>query len=63
MAHVFMSTFNDESMSTGCVGNLGGQSGFLQHYRLSMALLICVGQNEQAVTTEHCIRVLEAILV
>ncbi len=31
---VFMSTFNDQSMSIGCVGKLGHLSGFLRHYLL-----------------------------
>ena len=31
---VFMSTFNDQSMSIGCVGKLGYLSGFLRHYLL-----------------------------
>ncbi len=32
--HVIMSTFNDQSMSIGCVGKLGHFSGFLRHYLL-----------------------------
>ncbi len=31
---VFMSTFDNQSMSIGCDGKLGGQSGFLRHYLL-----------------------------
>ncbi len=31
---VFMSTFNDQSISIGCVGKLGHLSGFLRHYLL-----------------------------
>ncbi len=33
---VFMSTFNDQSMSIGCVGKLGHLSGFLRHYLLTV---------------------------
>ncbi len=33
---VFMSTFNDQSMSIGCVGKLGHLSGFLRHYLLNV---------------------------
>ncbi len=29
---VFMSTFDNQSMSIGCVGKLGHLSGFLRHY-------------------------------
>ncbi len=29
---VFISTFNDQSMSIGCVGKLGHFFGFLRHY-------------------------------
>ncbi len=32
---VFMSTFDNQSMGIGCVGKLGGQSGFLRHYLLN----------------------------
>ncbi len=31
---VFMSTFDNQSMSIGCVGKLGHLSGFLRHYLL-----------------------------
>ncbi len=31
---VFMSTFDNQSMSIGCVGKLGHLFGFLQHYLL-----------------------------
>ncbi len=34
MALVFMSTFDNQSMSIGCVGQLGHLSGFLRHYPL-----------------------------
>ncbi len=33
---VFMSTFNDQSMSVGCVGKLGLLSGLLRHYLLNL---------------------------
>ncbi len=33
---VFMSTFDNQSMSIGCVGKLGHLSGFLRHYLLTM---------------------------
>ncbi len=33
---VFMSTFNDQSMSIGCVGKLGHLSGFHQHYLIKL---------------------------
>ncbi len=33
---VFMSTFDNQSMSIGCVGKLGHLSGFLRHYLLSI---------------------------
>ncbi len=29
---VFMSTYDNQSMSIGCVGKLGHLSGFLRHY-------------------------------
>ncbi len=32
---VFMSTFNEQSISIGCVGKLGHLSGFLRHYLLT----------------------------
>ncbi len=32
---VFMSTFDNKSMSIGCVGKLGHISGFLRHYLLT----------------------------
>ena len=32
---LFMSTFNDQSMSIGYVGKLGHFSGFLRHYLLT----------------------------
>ncbi len=38
---VFMSTFNDQSMSKGFVGKLRHQSGFLRHYLLIMHGLMC----------------------
>ncbi len=31
---VFMSTFDNQSMSIGCIGKLGHLSGFLRHYLL-----------------------------
>ena len=34
-----MSTFNDQSMSIGCVSKLGCLSGFLRHYRLILRCL------------------------
>ena len=33
---VFMSTFNDQSISIGCVGKLKHLSGFLRHYLLKV---------------------------
>ncbi len=36
---VFMSTFDNQSMSIGCVGKLGHLSGFLRHYLLIFAAL------------------------
>ena len=36
---VFMSTFNEQSISIGCVGKLGHLSGFLRHYLLSVGVL------------------------
>ena len=32
---VFMSTFNDQSMSIGCINKLGHLFGFLRHYFLN----------------------------
>ena len=34
LSKVFMSTFDNQRMSIGCVGKLSGQSGFLRHYFL-----------------------------
>ncbi len=33
---IFMSTFDNQSMSIGCVGKLGHLFGFLRHYLLSL---------------------------
>ncbi len=37
---VLMSTFNDQSMSIGCVGKLGHLFGFLRHYLLSIYFVL-----------------------
>ncbi len=33
---VFMSTFDNQSMSIDCIGTLGHLSGFLRHYLLTV---------------------------
>ncbi len=37
--YLFMSTFDNQSMSIGCVGKLGHLFGFLRHYLLNLSCL------------------------